>query len=289
MKNTKVLGIAIIIAIIAVYAGAKIYVTKLAKAEVDVAITQTSDTTEITYDKVSVDLLGMEVHISDITVSPINSEEKLKISEIIIHDFDKKSEMPSFFSFSCNGIEINIKEAGEEADKFRALGYKDTMLANISADYAYDKEKKELKIKNIGIGAEEAGHIMISFHLGNISLEQEAIQALLFTFPSLVLHEAEITYKDDSLIERIMTLEAQKTQTTLEEFKKSLIEEIAKEIDNEKDDSAKKALSEVKGFFENPKEISLTATPSEPIPLGALMNLEDPKELIKLLNIKIKS
>ncbi|MDH3346610.1 MAG: hypothetical protein OEM02_00720 [Desulfobulbaceae bacterium] len=289
MKNTKILGIVIIISIIAVYAGAKIYVTKLAKAEVDVAIAETSDTTDITYKKVSVDLLGMDVHISDITVSPINSDEILKINEIIIHDFDKESEVPTFFSFSCNGIEVNIKEAGKEADKLRALGYKDKMLANISAHYAFDKEKKELTLKNIGIGAEEAGNIMISFRLGNINLEQEAVQTLFFTFPSLLLHDAQITYEDDSFIERVMALEAQKSQTTLEEFKKSLFEELDEKIANEKDDYTKKGLMEIKGFFENPKKISLTASPSEPLPLGALMNIEDPKELIKLLNIKIKS
>ena len=289
MKNTKILGIAIIIAIITVYAGAKIYLTKLAKAEVDVAIAEISDTTDITYDKVSLDLLAMDVHISDITISPINSDEKLNISEIIIHEFDEESEVPSFFSFSCNGIELKIKKTGEKADNLRALGYKDQIIANISGNYAYDEDKQELTIKNIGVGAEEAGNILISFRLGNISIDQEAIQTLFFTFPSLLLHEAKITYEDDSLIQRVIALEAQKAQITPEEFKKSLLDELDKDIENEKDDYTKKALGEIKSFFENPKEITLTASPSEPLPLGALMNTEDPKELIKLLNIKIKS
>ena len=289
MSKKQITGIGIAVVLIAIYAGIKMYASNVAEGKVNEAIAKAANFADIDYKKVSVDLLGMDVRISDIIVSPADSKEKLKIDEIVIHDIDDKADIPTFLSMSCNGIELNMEELGEDAKQLRELGYNDKMMINLNVNYAYNKEKKEIDIKKIGIGADEAGEINISFRLGNISLEPEKIAGLLFTFRQVLFHEAKIEYDDDSLAERLMKLGAKEQQLTLEDFKKSLIKNVETEIAKEKDDFAKKALIEIKKFLKNPEEFSISASPSKPYPFGRIMRTNDPKDVIKLLNIHIKS
>ena len=289
MSKKQITGIGIAVVLIAIYFGVRMYASNVAEGKVNEAIAKAADFADIDYKKVSVDMLGMDVVISDILVSPANAKKKIKIDEIIIHDIDNKSDIPAFLSMSCNGIELNIKDLGEAAKELKELGYNDKMMINLTADYTYYKEKKELDIKKIGIGADEAGEISVSFRLGNINLKPEEITILLFTFPQVVFHEAKIKYEDYSLAERLMKFGAQKEQTSVENFKKSLMQKLEKEIEKEKDDFTKKALNEINKFLENPEEFSISASPSKPQTLGRIMRVDDPKDVIKLLNIQIKS
>lgn len=289
MSKKQITGIGIAVVLIAIYAGIKMYASNVAEGKVNEAIAKAANFADIDYKKVSVDLLGMDVRISNIIIYPADSKEKLKIEEIVIHNIDDKAGIPTFLSMSCNGIELNMEELGEDAKQFRELGYNDKMMLNLNVNYAYNKEKKEIDMKKIGIGADEAGEINVSFRLGNISLEPKEIAGLLFTFPQVLFHEAKIEYDDDSLAERLMKLGAKEQQVTLEDFKKSLIKNVETKIVKEKDDFTKKALIEIKEFLEDPEEFSISASPPKPYPFGRIMRTNDPKDVIKLLNIHIKS
>ena len=289
MSKKQITGISIVVVLIAIYFGVKMYASNVAEAKVNEAIAKSANFADIDYKNVSVDLLGMDVRISDILVSPTDAKEKIKIDEIVIYDIDDKSDIPTFLSMTCSGIELNIKNLGEDAEKLMELGYNDKVLVNFTTDYTYSKEKKELNIKKLSIGADEVGKINVSFRLGNISLEQEAIAGLLFSFRQIIFHEAKIEYNDDSLAERLIKLGAKEQQVSAEDFRKTLIKNVETEIAKEKDEFAQKALSEVKEFLADPDEISISASPSKPQPLGRIMRTNDPKDIINLLNIHIKS
>jgi hypothetical protein len=289
MSKKQITGIGITVLLIAIYIGFKMYASNIAEGNVNEAIAKAANFADIDYKKVSVDLFGTDVRISDIIVSPADSKKKFKIDEIVIHDIDDKADIPTFLSVSCNGIELNMEELGEGAEQLRKLGYNDKMMVNLNLDYAYNKEKKEIDIKKIGIGADEAGEITVRFRLGNISLEPEEIAGLLFSFPQLIFHEATIKYNDDSLAERLMELSAERKQVSVEDFRRSLIQDIENEIAKEKDDFTKKVLSEIKKFLESPDKFSISASPSKPQSFGRIMRTNKPQEVIKLLNIQIKS
>ena len=289
MKKKQIIGIGIVVVLIAIYFGTKMYASNVAEERVNLAIAKAANLVDVDYKKVSVDLLGMDVRITNILVSPAGAKEKIKIDEIIIHDIGDKSDIATFLSVSINGIELNLKELGKEAKGIRELGYTDKLLVNLNADYIYEKRKKELNVKKIGIGADDAGEINVSFHLGNIDLNPKEILGILFTYPQIILYEARVTYEDESLAERLIKLGAKQKNIDAKEFKIFLIQKIEKEIEREKDDFIKKALVEIKKFIDDPEEFSISVSPSKPYPLGRIMRVNDPKELIKLLNIRIKS
>lgn len=287
MSKNKGLAIGVLVVLIAMYVGTKVYVTNMAERNVNEAIASVADFVDIDYKKVSVDLFRMDVKISDIYISPLDSAEKLKIDKVVLHDIDNKNDIPAFASLSCNGVEINPDEIGEHGQQLKNLGYNDKILVNTEINYAYDKDKREIHIKKFGIDAEDVGEIGISFLIGNISLGQEELLATLFSFPQIMFYEAEVLYNDDSFIERLMKQSAEKQQITLEDFRNSLIERVITEMKKEQDERIKSALSEIIAFLQNSDKISISASPSTPYSFARIMRVHDPKEIIQLLNVKI--
>ena len=285
-----VVGIGVVVVLIAVYFGVKIYAENIAEKKVNEAIAKAAVFSDIDYKNVNVDLLSMDVRVSDIVVSLVNTQNKIKIGEIVLYDIDDKSDIPSFLSMAINGIELNIQNLGENVTELTKLGYKDKLLVNLTTDYAYSKEKKELHIKGLGIGADEAGEIRVSLRLGNITLESEELLELLASYQQIIFHEAKIEYTDDSLVERLIELLAKEQQVTKEDYTKIGVRNIEAAIAEEKDEYVKNVLSQIKGFIINPKRISISASPSKPQPLGRIMrtmNSDDPKDIINFLNIQI--
>jgi hypothetical protein len=282
------IGIGMVGVFVAVYVGITWYVSNIAESRVNEAIAKAADFADIDYRKVDVDLPWMDVRISGVLVSPVNADGKIKIEEVVIHDIDKKSDIPTFLSFSCSGIELDLGGLGDDSN-IKALGYHDTIMINLHIDYTFDIQKKELAINDIRLGVDEAGTIRVGIHAGNINLKAEGIVGFLFTIPHIMLHEAQIQYEDDSLAERLIQLGARRRRTSAEEFKGTVMDEVEKAIEREKDDFTKKALVEIKKFIQDPHKFSIWASPSKPQPLGRLMRVSDPKDIIKLLNIRIQS
>lgn len=289
MSKKLITGISVAVILIAVYLGVKMYASNVAEKKIAKAIASLANYADVNYKKVSVDLLGLNVHILDVLVSPAETKEKVKINEIVIYDVDQNSDIPTFLNLSLNGIEVDLNELGSKAEDIRKLGYKDKLLLNFNIEYDYNKEKKELSLKQFKVGADDVGDIGVNIHLGNIELSTGKIGGIIFTWPQIILHDAKISYEDHSLVERLLKLAAKNGNKDVNDFRSYAIQEIEKEIEKEKDEFTKNALKEVRDFIEHPEQFSISIFPRKPLPLGRIMSVNDPKDIIKLLNMKIES
>lgn len=289
MKKKLLISTVTILVFVCIYFGIKLYASNAAEERINLALEKNAEFIDVDYKNVSVDLIKMDVRISDIRFSPPNEKKKVKIREIIIHEFDDKSDTPLFLSVSLNGLELNPDKFGKRGENIRKLGYTDKLLANLKADYVYEKEKKELNIRKIGISADDVGEISISLHVGNIDLSPENFMALLFTFPQIIVRKAEIVYKDDSLAERFIRLKAREKNMEADKFRSLMVQEIEKEIEKEKNDFARNLLVKIRNFLNDPEEFSVSFTPETPSPLGEIMDefeqsLGEHEELFQVLS-----
>ncbi len=269
MKQKQI--IILVIALAVIYFGVKIFASNFAEEKIDEAIIQVEKSVDIKYDEASVDLLGLDTHISDVVISPTNSNAKIKIDEVIIYDVDDKADIPNFLSVSLIGINLNLREFGKNTETIEALGYDEEFLANLNIDYVYDKEKTDLNVKNIGLSIDDVGEINVSLHLGNINLNPKKIANILSPYSKTILYGAEINYEDDSLAEKLIRLGATKGNKDINEFKRSLIQIIDNIIEKKERKSDKEILVEIKQFIEDPDELSFKINPSTPVPLASFM------------------
>lgn len=289
MKKKQIVGIGVAIVLIAMYVGIKIYASSVTEEKIDIAIASIANYADVDYKNVSVDLFGLDVHISDVVVSQADSKNKVNINEIVVYDVDEKSDIPLFLDISFNGVEIAIDKLGNNAKKIKELGYNDNILLNFAIEYHYNKENNKISLNKIKIGADDVGDFDISIRLGNIDLSPEKIMGILFTYPQIMLYDAKISYHDDSLIERLLKLAAKEQKKNVKQIKSEAIKNIEKEIEKEEDKFTKNALKEIKDFINDPERFTISIAPKKPLPLGRVLRVNDPKDIIKLLNVKIKS
>ena len=239
MKKKQIVGFGVAVVLIAAYVGIKMYASSVAEEKIDKAIASVANYADVDYKNVSVDLFGLDVHISDVIVSPADSKEKVNINEIVVYDVDEQSDIPLFLDISFNGVEIAIDKLGDDAKKIKELGYNDNILLNSAIEYHYNKENNEISLNKLTIGADDVGALDVSFRLGNIDLGPEKIMGILFTYPQIMLRDAKISYHDDSLIERLLKLAAKEQKKNVKEIKNEAIKNIEKEIEKEEDDFTK--------------------------------------------------
>lgn len=284
MANKKkiILGFLIVL-LISLYIGVKAYAEKTAKKEVDIAIGKLNDFANVDYEKVSVDLLGLNAHIKGITILSAGQKEKTTIDDIIIFKIDGKEKIPSYLHISINGINIDIDSLGNEA---KELGY-DNIRSNVELDYKYDSKEKEFYLKKLNYGAEKIGTINLSFYISNIDLNPDNFAFLLFSMPQILIHNAELTYNDDSLMPRLLKKAAKKDGKNVESFINKITNKIENEISKTEDKFTKEALTSFNEFVKNPNKISINIYPKDPVPIGRMQMTDDSEEIIKLLNIKV--
>ncbi|MCP3944075.1 MAG: hypothetical protein GY710_21715 [Desulfobacteraceae bacterium] len=292
MKKKLIVGIGVIFVLTVGYLGIKMYAANVAEAKIDDAIASVADYADMNYKNASVGLFDKNVHIFDVVVSPKGSSDKVNIKEIVInnvYDGDEDSAIPSALDISFNGVEIAIDQLGNDAQKIKELGYKDNLLLNFAIQYHYNKENNKINLNKLKIGAANVGDLDINFRLGNIDLSPEKLMGILFTYPQIELYGAQISYHDDSLMERLFKLTAKEQKKSVEQIKNEAIKTVEKEIEKEEDEFTKDVLKGIKGFIENPENLIVSIAPKKPLSLGQLLRVGDPKDMIKLLNVNIRS
>ncbi|MDQ7031648.1 MAG: hypothetical protein Q9M37_02880 [Desulfonauticus sp.] len=289
MKKRQLIISGIVILLLISYIGVKNYAKQKAEEKINREIAKMANVAHIDYKDVSVNLFSSDIHIYNVEVSPVNSNNKFTIKEISIYDFDDKSSPPTFLNLEVEGLSLPINQIKDPAMKktLTDLGYKDKLSLNYSIKYHYDKDDKKLKLDKFKIGADELGDLKINFVLGNLDLDPNKVGALIFTYPQVILYKLKIKYEDDSLVERILKLQAKQQNKTVKQLKKEIEENIKKQIAATNNKIIKEALDEFIDFIDNPDEITISIKPDKPLPLGRLMRENNPFELIKLLNVKV--
>ncbi|MCP4405029.1 MAG: hypothetical protein GY801_47975 [bacterium] len=279
-----------ILIIIAALIGTKmLYIDHKAGKDVEAKLQKVGDFVDVTYDKVSVDLLGWKPRMKNVTISQRGSSAVTEIESIVISDFDNDHEIPLFMNVGFEGINMEVNEAnfGSQSKELKRLGYEE-IQAEMQLNYHYDREKKEFTLKQFRFGADDAGHIQAKFRLSNIDLNPDTLFFLLLTYPKIRINSAEFSYDDDSLLPRLQKYMAQEEGKSVDEIVKEMTESLDREIEKEENAFNKKALKALKKFVKKPNEIKFIIAPKEPVSLEKLQGLP-PTKVPDTLNMKIKS
>ena len=288
MENRKkfIIGILVVFVLIGGYFGTKVYIEKNMEKKVNKTIQKAAYFIDVDYEKVQVDLIGFVVHIKGITISAPGKEQKAKIDDFIIYDIDGKNNFPYYLHIALKGIDMGVENLGDQAERLKELGY-ENVKANMELDYKYDENNKEIYLNTLSSGAEDLGKINLKFHLGNIDLGSKNIAATFLNFSQVLLHNAELSYADDSFVSRLIESVAKEQGMGVDDFVGMISESIDNEISKEKDEFTKEAMESFKKFVKNPDNISISISPEKPLPIGRLKGKKDPKEIIRLLNAKV--
>ncbi len=287
MKRLLLYGTGIFLALIGIYAGVKAYTAAIAEERVNDAIAEVSDFVSITYQDVDVDLIGFDFILTDVRFSPVGTAETVKARRIVVRSLDHQSEIPANLDVSVEGIAI--RQLKKSAPAVLELGYDNDLLVDLDVSYNYDKPNRLLEINRISVDAAGAGRLEIRLYFGGIDLQTKNLFAILLAYPHITVNGAAVFYRDDSLTERWMQASAKQSNTDVQGYRNQLIEQIDQEIGEKDSDLSRSALKAIRGFIEDPGEISMVASPTRPQQLKRIIEVDHPGELIDMLNLRIES
>ena len=283
----KILITVMVLALVAAasFFGVQMYANNAVAKEVDALAEKTADSFELTYGSAKADIFNKAAYISDVTITPVaEGSEPSHINTVVIHDIDLDNEFPTYMNIAFKGMDVDMEALGERGAALKAMGY-DKLKSNLEIDYRYDVAGKELFLNKISNGIDEFGVLTFSTHLSSIDLSGGPM-ALLFTFPTIVIHSAEASFTDDSFMGRLMDLVSQSRGIEVDELKVGIFETLDAEIENAPDDTSRELLSAVRTFIEKPDRITISINPPEPVAFMALQEV-DKAAIPGILNIKV--
>ncbi len=285
-KKTKIGIISLIILLIGVYFGLKAYAAHVAEENINRTVNRASGFVDMDYQKVSVDLFGLDTHIKNVRIAGINRKRAVKIDDIVIYRFDHRGRVPGSLHVGFKGINLDLDQLGKNAAVLREMGYSH-IKADTELDYIYDPAQQTFVINKFQTGAAKLGDITLTGRIANINLSPASLPVLLFTFPNILLSQAELTYCDHSFVNRLLELAARKRGQTYDAFMKELNAKLENEIAGHSDPSLKQGIRSLKQFLNDPDTVRISISPDEPVSIGRLQDIKDGNELIKLLNAKV--
>ena len=284
-KKTKIGLVILIVLVIAGYFSLKAYAAHVAEKNIDQAVSRVSGFVDLDYQKVNVDLFGLNTHIRNVRVAGMNREQTVEIDDIVIYRLYRQDRMPASLHVRFKGINLALDRLGQNAAALQQMGYSH-IKADTEIDYTYDPEERRLDIHSFQTGAADLGHIKVTGRIDNLNLSPANLPILLFTFPNILLDQATVTYQDDSFVKRLLEMAAQEKGQPYEAFMRDLNEKLEKEIAGQSDPFLKQVMTAVKRFLNNPAAITIAISPDKPVSIGRLQKTRDPDELIKLLNVE---
>jgi len=290
--NKKLLAAGLAVLVLAgAYLGLTRYASNAARAQVDAAIAKAGPAAaNVVYKDVSYNLLTHRTVISDVSILAPGGVAPTRINEVVVRSIDDASPTPAFLAMDIRGIQLDPAAFGaRDAARFAALGYAGPLSCDLGVDYAYAKDKRELAVHAVSLSAKDVGAVRLSLTLGNMDFDPNAAATLLFTYPRILLKQAELVYTDASLMERVLKEEAAKQGVEVASLKKSLAADADAALQKEQSPLSAGILTALKQFIENPRQLSISVAPVSPVPLGEIGRAGSPEAVAKLLNLQVKS
>ena len=257
---------------IAGFIGAKYYASSVTDEKIQGTLNDMPGMENIKYDDVSVDLLGGDVHVQGIEISPIGGGKETVIEEIVIHDFDEDNDIPRYLNLSANGVNIEVTPAnfGAASAELKKMGY-ETIEASFDLIYEYNEDGKVLELNNLALHVADMGEASLGISLDNIDLENVDLEnpmTLMSVTQALRIKYAVIKFDDDSLMERLFATDAKNRGMDVDDLTGQIEVEIEAQIKTAKnagDEFSVSVLTAMLDFVKDPDSISITIKPERPI------------------------
>ena len=278
------------IVLVALYFGINLYAERRVQKEVDNAIAEMSSFADVQYEDVDFDLFSRKASIKGVVISPVGEERRLSIDRVVVLKAKGEKTFFTRLHILFMGVRVESGEAGEKVAAFLDdLGYEpEEMKADIELDYRFKPEERDFRLKTLTYRVKNMGEISLSLHLSNIDLRDDAL-SLLLSFPRILIHEAKLSYRDDSLVPRLLRAMAEKRGISVDSMIKEITAEVERGISEEGEQIAAEALEAFRKFLEDPEEISLIISPKNPLPLARIKRARDPAQLLRILNFRIET
>lgn len=235
--------------------------------------------------------IGQGSHtVGDFVLILNNGAEPIKMRELSART-DPTHTPPHASFLEIRGLDMPLLE-GLAMKNWQELGYS-RLTGNLRLAYEYVEAEQRL-VTNISAQADNYFNLDVTAHLGSVTMNELGTDMLrkLMEQASVTLIGADVMFKDQSLVQKIMQKEAEKTGRTKEQVAADWGMALEKELRQGSlaaDPAIVDAAEKLKTYFATLGTLNLALRPEQPLPLASLIPaaLVDRSRLLKLLGATV--
>jgi hypothetical protein len=172
------------------------------------------------------------------------------------------------------------------------MGYRDVTAA-VEGGYSFDSENQILKLEQLRVQADSLGSAELSLHLNNINpRNMKGIPKNIVIFLAMIsgvkIAGAEFKYEDDSLVRKLFSLGASRSNQSVDSFIKDMIDQVDKLLLENKHPKAQMLLNNIRDFIVSPEKIHILIKPQKPVPVVKFYFLDNPAQAIEMLGLSVE-
>jgi hypothetical protein len=225
--------------------------------------------------------------------------KKVTIEQLEVRGFDwDNAEQPMHVDFGIKKLVVPAEALDKEAAE---LGIT-SLTINADFDYRFDDAKKTFEISGIVVDIVELGELRLKLKLVGLSLadikkatgekpkgEKKDDDAGMKLLANVNLSGATISFKDKSLVERLIRSEAKKKNMTEAAAKAKMLEDLAEQRKKAEDDATRELIDLATKFLTTPGTIEIVANPAQPanVMMAFMAVMSSPATLKQLLGLSI--
>jgi hypothetical protein len=293
MKKILIVGIGLTAIIAAgLFAGLHYFLRSQTKQEISKQVEENSYVENLEYENLKVGFWGSRFYLNNISIKIRGLNEIIHAKEIIVFNMKTDNHYLLGLNVEIKGVDIPLKSMLSD-ELYQALDMVNTdqWLSNIGWLYQYDPVHKILTVENIKIIAPELATIEASIKLLSIDpspILSNNLVGLLSQAVFMSLSQASVAYKDHSLLRKMQSVN-DSTASNLPSSFEMISENVNQMLQKETDEKTRHVLESVLKFLNNPEQLNITLSPETPVPIGRLLWIRHPKEVVELLNMKIET
>jgi hypothetical protein len=175
----------------------------------------------------------------------------------------------------------------------RELGYP-ALTGDLELRWDRRGEKQEEWTVDLRIRVADAGEMVLSVRLDKVNAQGVALALenpfnWLLVLPAIELVAAQCDYRDKGLFERALLDAARKQGQRPEAVRKALLNHLRLRTQTEKDPHIQAVWRSTEAFCRHPERIILHTRLPRPVPLGQLLWIRQPRDLIRGLALESRT
>lgn len=296
MKKKAVLGVLILaVALSAAYLGAKWYAARAVSREIAAAVARMPEVQAVDYRHLDVALLRPQVTLQSVAITFGHPVETLYVQRLNVSGFERRSGVPRKLHLVMDGVQLKARQPFLQplrAD-LKALGYGDIQV-RLECSYRFEPRSETLTIEHLSLDVPGMGRMTFAAQLEHIDIRrlQSGLKnplMLLTLFPTAAISTGSLTYRDDSLVRRLVAAGAKQAGQSVKVFSRQLGTRIARQLDAARHRRAGAAVAAISRFLNDPRQIQVRMTARQPVAFLRLLWVRHPADLIDLFGLQVRS
>lgn len=266
---------------------------KRAGTEIAQLVLETPSLEAVRYGKMSVGLIQSTFGMQDIQLKLTGFDEPIRIDRIHLDAAEAGQGIPRQAKAEIKGIQVGTRHGllDPVRTELEEMGYRN-IAGLISLAYAYDDAEKILSLKDVTIRADQMGSVRFDLSLTNLDLDKLVSQdngpdvaTMLMAMPMAGLAKGQLTYVDDSFLERALQRTDTQDGGQPETYRHRAKEKLGQLLQTESNDRVRQMLATLVDFIDHPESITVSLKPTKPVPFLRLLWVKKIPDILDLLNV----